>query len=530
MRRLGKILIWALTCAFLCAQGFAMSEEATPPPLRRLLNVSLTAQPDSLVAPGEVTLQFQLTNTSEYDAENVSFSLADGAQGESLGRVAAGASQTFTRKYSVSQEELDAGLLSFRVTHDDPSGDGSVVEYPVECALSRSQSAPALEFTRQVPARSVTSGADVLLIYRVRNTGNVPLTDIRVQDGEFDRRLDRLDCGESHAFVNRITVSQSTRSSARVSCVAQDGENTSLQQQLEEITLQPVSPSLEVTLTLDKQTGPVGGTVNGVVTLAAAGGDVTDISLWDAVNGTLMADALELHEGESVTLTCAWPIRESAAYRVRARGYAADGSVLVGVSGEVERGLSGEFSEIALDISAAALTPVISRSGYARVEIALENTGNTDARDVVLSERSQGEVYRFAFVPTGETTYKDCLVPVEADGEFAISEAYTDAQGNLRTAEAAPVSIQIDKSGAEPESVSSLYGLDSEAPVQEISGDGAYLWMIALGGGVLVVLIIILVVSHDRDRRNWKMQKIRRKKNSAKRGATPAAKRGGNDV
>ena len=235
------------------------------------------------------------------------------------------------------------GLLSFRVTHDDPSGDGSVVEYPVECALSRSQSAPALEFTRQVPARSVTSGADVLLIYRVRNTGNVPLTDIRVQDGEFDRRLDRLDCGESHAFVNRITVSQSTRSSARVSCVAQDGENTSLQQQLE-ITLQPVSPSLEVTLTLDKQTGPVGGTVNGVVTLAAAGGDVTDISLWDAVNGTLMADALELHEGESVTLTCAWPIRESAAYRVRARGYAADGSVLVGVSGEAgARALRGIF-------------------------------------------------------------------------------------------------------------------------------------------------------------------------------------------
>ena len=215
---------------------------------------------------------------------------------------------------------------------------------------------------------------------------------------------------------------------------------------------------------------------------------------------------------------------------MRARGYAADGSVLVGVSGEVELGLSGEFSEIALDISAAALTPVISRSGYARVEIALENTGNTDARDVVLSERSQGEVYRFAFVPTGETTYKDCLVPVEADGEFAFSVAYTDAQGNLRTAEAAPVSIQIDQSGAEPESVSSLYGLDSEAPVQEISGDGAYLWMIALGGGVLVVLIIILVVSHDRDRRNWKMQKIRRKKNSAKRGATPAAKRGGNDV
>ena len=312
--------------------------------------------------------------------------------------------------------------------------------------------------------------------------------------------------------------------------MAQDGENTSLQQQLEEITLQPVSPSLEVTLTLDKQTGPVGGTVNGVVTLAAAGGDITDISLWDAVNGTLMADALELHEGESVTLTCAWPIRESTAYRVRTRGYAADGSVLVGVSGEVELGLSGEFSEIALDISTAALAPVISRSGYARVEIALENTGNTDARDVVLSERSQGEVYRFAFVPAGETTYKDCLVPVEADGEFAFSVAYTDAVGNLCTAEAAPVSIQIGKSGVEPESISALYGLDSEAPVQKISGDGAYLWMIALGGGVLVVLIIILVVSHDRDRRNWKMQKIRRKKISAKRGAPPAAKRGGNDV
>ena len=80
MRRFAALLA-AFALAFLCAGGFAMSEAAptgTLPPLRHILDISFSVSPAELVDPGAVTLTFTITNTSDYDAENVYISSADG--------------------------------------------------------------------------------------------------------------------------------------------------------------------------------------------------------------------------------------------------------------------------------------------------------------------------------------------------------------------------------------------------------------------------------------------------------------------
>ena len=81
----------------------AMAEEAP------LLEILVSAKPDELVEPGDVTLSFTIVNASQLDAQSVYLSSSDGLLSEPLGQIAAGDTQVFTRTHSVTQAELDAG-------------------------------------------------------------------------------------------------------------------------------------------------------------------------------------------------------------------------------------------------------------------------------------------------------------------------------------------------------------------------------------------------------------------------------------
>ena len=97
MRRFAALLA-AFALAFLCAGGFAMSEAAptgTLPPFRHILDISFSVSPAELVDPGTVTLTFTITNSSDYDAENVYISSADGLRTEPLGQIDAGDSRVY---------------------------------------------------------------------------------------------------------------------------------------------------------------------------------------------------------------------------------------------------------------------------------------------------------------------------------------------------------------------------------------------------------------------------------------------------
>lgn len=77
MRRIAAVMLFVL--ALFGAGGFAAAEgAATLPPVRRILNISLSVKPAELVVPGDVTLTFTIANASEYDAENLYIASSDG--------------------------------------------------------------------------------------------------------------------------------------------------------------------------------------------------------------------------------------------------------------------------------------------------------------------------------------------------------------------------------------------------------------------------------------------------------------------
>lgn len=510
----GYILaILVLSCAILFAQGFAISEE-TAPPLRHILEIKLAIKPVELVVPGDVALTFTISNPSDYDANNITYTSSDGLHTEVLGQIPAGGSQVFpARTYSVSQAELDAGVLNFIVSHDGIASDEAPVNYSVEVAIAKSEAKPDIEFTRQLSARAVVAGSTVAVTYRVKNTGNVTLTQIRVRDslGEYTGRVGSLVPGETKVLSSRVTVNQAVTSDADVSYVADEVSEEAIEKELDDIEIAVVEEALTATLVLDQNTAVTGDTVNGVLTIQAAGVDFSGINVTDDIYGTVLADALELKAEESITLTCSWPVRGPSDYRIRVSGIAATGDELDVVTNTAHVPLMGEFTESALAITAVAATPVISRAGGVRVTVAIENNGNAIARDVTLSEATMGELRTFAFIPTGEPTYRDVICEVSDNSRFVFMATYTDDAGQTVSILSQPVEIEVASGGALPEVVQEKDGGFVGWISRNVDDSITYFWMLGIAGAVLIVLMVILVVSHFRERRA-RRKKIDREK------------------
>ncbi len=519
MKAVRKLLILAMACALFCAQGIAVSETApTVPPLRHILDISLAVSPDELISSGEVSLAFTITNDSQFVAGNIYLESADGHHSESLGQLLPGETQVYSRTYAVSEAELDAGKLSFIISHDDIiSSGGEDVTYTVAAQVTRTEPEADAEFTRQISSRQVSADTVVMITYRVKNTGNVPLVNVKVQDelGSFTGHAETLNPGETKIFTNRISITKGVSSAAKVSFGAPSVSEEIYQISLDDAEISVVESSVSVGLTLDRQSAAYGDVVNGVVTIAAEGAGLTDVTVFDDVNNTIIADTISVNAGETATITCSWPVRGIADYRVRIEGINTAGEYVTEYSGTTALKLDGEFAHSDLSITANVQTPKIKRKGSARISVAIVNSGNTTARDVVLSEAALGELHRFEFVPAGDPTVTSLLVEVDDDTEYVFSITYTAADGSTVICESEPVSIVIAADGEEPVQNDG----DKSAEVYEIRSEGFYYWMIGAGGFILLVLIILLIVSHDRERRERKLRqqmlgKQRRKEHS----------------
>ena len=240
IRRIGQFICALLLClaaGLFPANGAgplivpaALAEEAP------LLEIQASAKPDELVEPGDVTLSFTIANASERDAQNVYLSSADGLLSEPIGQIGAGESQIFTRSHSVTQAELDAGEITYIISHDDPLDPERKVNYTVHASIRQSDKRPQVEFTRQFSNSCFEAGDTVTILYRVRNSGNVAVNSLRVEDalGDFTGRVELLDVGESRTLISRVTLSEEAVSAPTLSYAVNALDGAAFTQRSEE--------------------------------------------------------------------------------------------------------------------------------------------------------------------------------------------------------------------------------------------------------------------------------------------------------
>ena len=522
MRRFAALLA-ALALALLCAGGFAMPSaraegtEPTQPPLRHVLDIRFSVSPAALVEPGAVTLTFTIANTSEYDAENVYISSSDGLRTEPLGQIEAGDSRTFSRAHDVTEAELEAGRITYIFSHDGVAGDPDTVNYTVDCPIERAIARGEVEFTRQFSAAYARPGDVVTITYRVRNAGNVPIADLRVDDapGEYSGRADRLDVGETRLFTSRVSVEDVTTSAPRLRYTVPAEGGGEREVTLSEARILLADEQLTATLALDRETARVGETVTATLTVMSLGNvSFYDLAVYDESFGGLVADSLEMEPGtQTLTIPLQYPVRGDATYQLRVRALSSSGAIIETLTEPVSlRALPAE-SGADISIYAEAVYPQIAAAGDVPVDVYILNEGGESARDAVLSELSTGTQLRaFDFLAARFTTHRRVYVPVSQTGELTFSVRYVNAAGVACTVESPPVLVEIARGGQR------LDQIEESAPYSgqsvKISENPTFLFMLGGAALLLIALAVALLITSRKQRRQRreKLEKQRRQR------------------
>ena len=476
-------------------QSFAVSESAEETQL--MLEVGVSAKPDLMVAPDEALLTFTITNISEMDALNLYLSSADGLTSEAIGQIAAGDTQTFSRSHSVTEAELEAGRVSYIVSHDAPLQGSGRVDYTIHAAIEKAVAQPQAEFTRQFSSNYAQAGSMISVLYRVRNTGNVALNTLQVRDslGDFTGRIDRLEVGESRTLISRVGIDGETASAAMLSyCVDGQGETVHTQS-LSEMPVKLAEAHIDAVLSAGYAAFSDDSAEVVLVLTNEGNVDYRDITITDDIYGGVIAGNVRMLSGsDPVEISATYPLRETGTFRWQISGMSETGERVDFVTDTVTLDpiLSTEPSE--LRIWAETDTPRIRRSGNVEITVHIANEGNSAVEDIVLSEPALGEIRNFAVIPSAGEIQRKLDVLIKEDVEYQFHADYTDADGWLRTADAEPLAIAIAPDGVLPEG-SKLPLIEFTGKSVKIGGSALFGVLLISACVVLIVLIVILLIA-----------------------------------
>ena len=454
MRHMAAALRWiALTCALALA-WFALpgaSAEGGNVP-RDLLEVDFSVNPGEMVAPGDVTMTFLLSNPSEFDIQNIYLSSPDGLISEPVGQIGAGETQTLVRPHTVTEEELEDGAVRYIISHDPVAPGGEKVSRMLSAYIVRGSARPDVDFTRQLSSRSVVAGGQLTVTYKLTNNGNVPVTDVQVQDalGDFTGRLEQLDIGATRTFISRVTIGAETESEASLEYSVPSGERVT--RKLDPVPIRLSESALESEFSIALSAFDA-GRADAVLVLTNAGSDdYTDITVVDDVYGGVIADAVTLPSGGNPReISCTYPVRGDGEYRWRVTGSSQSGEALDFVTETLTLQGGGAPREISVALSAKTRMAKINRAGCVTFNLELRNTGTAIARGIRLYEVHRGDIRDLAVLPTGEPMQCSVTYEVDEDAQFVFCADYQDADGHARTATSAPVNVEITPAGVAPE-------------------------------------------------------------------------------
>ena len=500
-------LIAALLCFAMPAQVFRPALAEAESALPAALEISCSIRPGTMVSPGEVTATFTIANVSDQSVQNITLTSEDGLLSESIGRIGPGEAQTLTRPYTVTQEELEGGHIDFTVSHDPGDPELERASFALSVPVARSEPQPAVDFTRQISSDTVALGGLATVTYKVRNTGNVPLAELRVSDalGDFTGRLEQLGVGETRTFVNRVAIHGESASEPELEYVDPSGERRT--RALDAVKIHVANGQLEATFAVARSVFE-SDTADAILTLASSGDTGYDsITVLDDVYGGIIADALSVPGGGSpVEVAYTYPLRGETQYRWRITGTSETGAPVDMLTDTVILSNAPTDETVAISLEAVPRTPRISRAGRVTFDFTIANNGTVMARDALLYEVNRGEIRRLAVLPTGDPSVCTADYDVQADEQFIFCLNYTDAQGRQRTVSTTPIDVRITPDGATPEQPETDDPGLKGGSVKLGNSSLTFVAVLIIAGAALLVMFSILLAASARARRERKQR------------------------
>ncbi|MFF8770873.1 hypothetical protein [Kitasatospora sp. NPDC015120] len=232
-------------------------------PALSLVKTGYSGKPNELVVGEQARYEFAVTNTGNVTLKDVKVNETAFTGSGKLSPVtcpaaeaaalAPGATVTCTATYTVTQADVDAGSVKNTATATGTPPRGEPPVSPPADALLPAPEQPAVALVKSASTGTLVAGEQITYTFEVKNTGNVTLTDIKVNEGEFtgSGKLSPVTCpAESPSLAPGATVScTATYTVTQADVDAGRVKNTATATGTPPSGEPPVSPPSQVTVT-----------------------------------------------------------------------------------------------------------------------------------------------------------------------------------------------------------------------------------------------------------------------------------------
>ena len=508
-----KHLIFALALGLCLALFCAVVALAADDPLK----VSMGLETNQFSEPKEITVSISVSNVGEGDLPGpVTLYYPSGKQVEEFGSptLNVGTTKSWTGKWKVTQAELDAGRITFKLKYTIYNDEGVLVNKTKNFSkkIIYTGGAPELNITRDIKPSIAQKDQEVTVTYEIENTGGVEVTSVSVKENSSIASkavsVGTIPAGGKESVT--FTVKMGKKDLTSAATVTYKAAKKTYTKKVEAATIKYGEVKLSATLSADKKGGAPGDTVKLTVKLKNSGTvDFTDVTLTDSNLGEAFRD-LTVKAGETVTLEKDVVITETQDIQFTVAAQDGTGMPVETATGRVNIIATDPTQQILLSLEASADREVVyAIPGNVRFTITVNNESAVDVSDITI--RAVNTVINtFASIPAGEsrTFTREMAVSMPGLYQFSatckdqLSQTLTFSSNSIRIAHERPtpepteapiVTPPAPRYEEVPESYEDLPE-NKKLPawtdqVEEIAGTAR--WALAGVAGVLLVLLLI---------------------------------------
>ena len=417
-KRLILALVLGLILALVCTAA-ALADDP--------LKVSMDLSASKFSGPKTITVTISVRNVGEGDLPGpVTLYYPSSKKVEEFGSptLSVGASKTWSGAWTVTQNQLDAGKVTFKIKYSMYDDSGKLVNKTKNFSkrITFTGADPVLNISRSIKPTTAQKGQQVSVVYEIENTGSVEVTNVSIKENSSisgkTGTVDSIAVGEKKTYTFTATMDKKDLTSAATVSFKAGGKTYT--QKIEAAKIKYGEVKLRATLTADKKGGAPGDPLKLKLTLKNSGTvDFTNVTVTDAALGTVFSGET-VPAGETVLLEKDLTITESQDLQFTVTAENPSGEPVETATGRISVIATDPTQQIILNVEAQSdRDTVYTMPGNVRFTVTVRNDSAVDVKNIAVKAVGT-TLYTFDSIPAGQsrTFTRDTAVSMAGSYQF----------------------------------------------------------------------------------------------------------------
>ena len=519
-KRLLLALVLGIALVLLCASA-ALADDP--------MKVSMELSTNKFSAPKSITVSITVTNVGDVDMPGpVTLYYPSGKKVEEFGSptLAVGASKNWSGEWTVTQKELEAGKITFKIKYSvysdevDENGENTLVNKTKNFSkkIQYTGADPELEIERTIMPQTAQKGQEVSVTYEITNVGPVDVSGITIKENTTistkSGTIDSIAAGETGRYT--FTAVMGTKDLTSNATISYKAGGKTFTSKVDSATVKYGEVKLSATLTADKKGGAPGDTVKLTLKLKNSGTtDFTNVTATDAALGTVFSNE-KVPAGETLALEKELTITETQDIQFTVKGEDGTGKEVETATGRISVIATDPTQQIVLNLEASAdRDKVYKLPGTVRFSFVLHNDSAVEVKNVTV-KAVETPLYSVESIPAGESVSFIRDTEVSMAGSYQFTASCKDVLGQtlnfnsnaIPIAYAEPTPVPTEAPLVTPPAPATE-PLPTDQPEPEWLDQaegvaGIAKWILAGVGGLLLLLLLIGAVRRGKSRSDSK--------------------------